>query len=58
LREDLSKIFSLLADRKIDPLVTRTFSLLEARRAVEMLAKGEARGKIVLTKEMTSNPSG
>ena len=32
LREDLPKIFSLLAEKKIDPLVNRTFPLLEARR--------------------------
>jgi NADPH:quinone reductase-like Zn-dependent oxidoreductase len=58
LREDLPKIFSLVADKKIDPLVTCTFPLLEARRAVELLTTGEVRGKIVLTNEMTSDSSG
>jgi NADPH:quinone reductase-like Zn-dependent oxidoreductase len=49
LREDLPKIFSLLADGKIDPLVNRTFPLLEAGRALELLAAGSVEGKIVLT---------
>ena len=48
LREDLPKIFSLLAEKKIDPLVTYTFPLLEARRALELLAAGTVEGKIVL----------
>ena len=38
LREDLPKIFALLAEKKIDPLVTRTLALLEARQAIECLA--------------------
>jgi len=49
LREDLPKIFALLADKKIDPLVSRTFPLLEARQALELLAAGSVEGKIVLT---------
>ena len=49
LREDLPKIFALLAEKKIDPLVSRTFPLLEARQALELLAAGSVEGKIVLT---------
>ena len=49
LREDLPKVFSLLEEKKIDPLITRTFELLDARRAVELLAGGSVQGKIVLT---------
>jgi len=49
LREDLPKIFALLAEKKIDPLVSRRFPLLEARRALEFLASGSVEGKIVLT---------
>ena len=49
LREDLPKVFSLLAERKIDPLVHRTFPLLDARKALEYLADGSVEGKIVLT---------
>lgn len=51
LREDLPKIFSLLAEKKVDPLVTRTFALLDARQALELLASGTVAGKIVLTDE-------
>ena len=48
LREDLPKIFTLVAEKKIDPMVTRTFPLLEARQALELLAGGGVAGKIVL----------
>jgi len=50
-REDLPKIFALLAEKKIDPLVTHTFALLEARQATELLATGAVEGKIVLTND-------
>ena len=49
LREDLPKIFALLAEKKVDPLVSRTFPLLEARQSLELLAAGSVEGKIVLT---------
>ena len=49
LREDLPKIFALIADKKLDPLVSATMPLVEARRAMEMLAGGAVEGKIVLT---------
>jgi NADPH:quinone reductase-like Zn-dependent oxidoreductase len=48
LREDLPKIFALVAEKKIDPMITRTFPLLEARQALELLAGGGVAGKIVL----------
>jgi NADPH:quinone reductase-like Zn-dependent oxidoreductase len=48
-REDLPKIFALLAEKKIDPLVKTTFPLLEAKQALQVLASGSAEGKIVLT---------
>lgn len=51
LREDLPKIFALLAEKKIDPLVARTFPLLQARQAIELLASGSVEGKIVLTND-------
>jgi NADPH:quinone reductase-like Zn-dependent oxidoreductase len=47
-REDLPKVFSLLAEKKIDPMVMKTFPLLEARKALELLATGTVEGKIVL----------
>jgi NADPH:quinone reductase-like Zn-dependent oxidoreductase len=46
--EDLPKIFALVAARKIAPVVAATFPLLEARRALELLATGTVEGKIVL----------
>ena len=49
LREDLPKIFSLLAAKKINPLIQTTFPLIEARQAIELLASGSVEGKIVLT---------
>lgn len=48
LREDLPKVFALLAEKKIDPLIYRTFPLLEARKALHLLAAGSVEGKIVL----------
>jgi NADPH2:quinone reductase len=51
LREDLLKIFSLLGEGRIDPLVNRTFPLLNTRKALEFLASGSVEGKIVLTND-------
>ncbi len=48
LREDLPKIFELVREKKVDPVVTRTFGLMEARQAVEFIAAGNVEGKIVL----------
>jgi NADPH2:quinone reductase len=48
LREDLPKIFELVREKKIDPIVARTFVLMEARQAIELLATGKVEGKIVL----------
>ncbi|MFM0290303.1 zinc-binding dehydrogenase [Paraburkholderia megapolitana] len=47
--EDLPKIFALVATRQIDPLISATFALLDARRAIELLATGTVQGKLVLT---------
>jgi len=49
LREDLPRVFALLAEKKIDPLISRTFPLLEARQALEFLAAGKVEGKVALT---------
>jgi NADPH2:quinone reductase len=49
LHEDLPKIFALVAERNVDPLVSATFPLLAARQALELLATGSVEGKIVLT---------
>jgi NADPH:quinone reductase-like Zn-dependent oxidoreductase len=49
LREDLPKIFALIAEKKLDPLVSVTLPLLEAKKAIELLVGGAVEGKIVLT---------
>ena len=46
-RQDLAALFSLLAERKIEPLIAARLPLSEARRAHELLASS-VRGKIVL----------
>jgi NADPH:quinone reductase-like Zn-dependent oxidoreductase len=46
--EDLSKLFDLLAQEKIRPIVTR-MPLVEAARAHELIGKASVKGKIVLT---------
>jgi NADPH2:quinone reductase len=48
-REDLSTLFGLLADGSIKPLIAARLPLEEARRAHELLARGEVEGKLVLT---------
>lgn len=55
LHEDLPKLFALLAEKKIDPLITRTFPLLQAREAIELLASGTVEGKIVLINDSSSS---
>lgn len=47
-REDLQKLFDLLAGGQIKPRIAARLPLLEARRANEMLEAGGLRGKIVL----------
>jgi NADPH:quinone reductase-like Zn-dependent oxidoreductase len=45
--EDLSKLFDLLAQKKIEPIVTR-IPLVEAARAHELIGNASVRGKVVL----------
>lgn len=47
-KEDLARMFTLLSQGKIKPLIARTMPLAEARRAHELIEAGEAKGKIVL----------
>ncbi|MGO8912936.1 MAG: quinone oxidoreductase family protein [Bradyrhizobium sp.] len=49
--EDLPKILALVAQRKIEPVISAVFPLREARKALERLATGTVEGKIVLTCE-------
>jgi NADPH:quinone reductase-like Zn-dependent oxidoreductase len=46
--EDLPKVFALVADRKIAPVIAATFPLHRVRNALELLSTGTVRGKIVL----------
>ncbi len=45
---DLPKIFALLAEHKLDPMIAQTFPLLAARDALALLATGRVSGKIML----------
>ncbi len=47
-REDVAKVFSLLAEKKIDPMIAKTFPLLDVRNALELLATGTVEGKIAV----------
>lgn len=47
-REDLPKLFALLAEKKIQPRVAQTLPLLDARMANERLEAGGIEGKLVL----------
>jgi NADPH:quinone reductase len=48
LREDLPKIFDLIARGDINPVIDATFPLLAAAEALQRLASGATAGKIVL----------
>jgi NADPH:quinone reductase-like Zn-dependent oxidoreductase len=48
-REDLPKVFALIAAKKIVPLISTTFPLQAAREALDRMATGTVEGKIVLT---------
>lgn len=47
-QQDLMALLDLLRQKKIKPLIARTFPLTEARQAQELLEKGGVNGKIVL----------
>jgi NADPH2:quinone reductase len=47
-RQDLTALFELLQQQKIQPLIAQRFPLAEARRAHELLGKRGVTGKIVL----------
>jgi NADPH:quinone reductase len=46
--EDLPRLFTLLQERKIKPVITMKLPLLEARKANELLERGQVTGNIVL----------
>jgi NADPH2:quinone reductase len=47
-RQDLTALFDLLQQKRIEPLIAQRFPLAEARQAHELLGKGGVKGKIVL----------
>lgn len=47
-REDLAKLFGLLAAHQIRPIIAERIPLTEAHRAHELLTSGAVRGKLVL----------
>jgi NADPH2:quinone reductase len=55
-REDLSALFELLRQKKIQPVIARRFPLAEARNAQELLGKGGVTGKIVLVGNTVEEP--
>jgi NADPH:quinone reductase-like Zn-dependent oxidoreductase len=46
--EDLQKLFTLLEEGKVKPLIDAKFPLLEARKANELLENGQVAGNLVL----------
>jgi NADPH2:quinone reductase len=48
-REDLPKLFALVAAKGLEPLISVTLPLLAAREALDLLIAGSVEGKIVLT---------
>lgn len=46
--EDLPLLFNMLEERKIKPVITGKFPLLQARKANELLENGQVTGNIVL----------
>jgi NADPH2:quinone reductase len=47
-RQDLLKLFNLLQEHKIEPVISQCLELTQARQAQELVATGAVRGKIVL----------
>jgi NADPH2:quinone reductase len=47
-REDLTELFNLLAQGKIEPVIAERMSLVEAARAHELVERADVQGKIVL----------
>ncbi len=52
LKEDLPKLFALLKEKKLSPVIAHRLPLLAARRSQELLVAGGVVGKIVLLREL------
>ena len=53
--DDLTKLFDLLAQNKIKPIIAARMPLADARRAHDLIEKAEVQGKIVLTVSESSS---
>jgi NADPH2:quinone reductase len=53
-KEDLPKLFALLAARRIQPRIAARLPLLDGKRAQEMIEAGGVAGKIVLLRDVAS----
>lgn len=51
-KEDWNKLFTLLEERKIKPVISERFDLFEAAKANELLENGKVAGNIVLLTEI------
>jgi NADPH:quinone reductase-like Zn-dependent oxidoreductase len=49
--EDLTTLRDLMANRKVTPVIDRTYRLSEAAEAFRYMEEGHARGKVVITVE-------
>jgi NADPH:quinone reductase-like Zn-dependent oxidoreductase len=54
--EDLTKLFDLLAQNKIKPIIEARMPFARAKRAHELIEQAEVQGKIVLTVAVTTAP--
>jgi NADPH2:quinone reductase len=52
LKEDLPKLFTLLKENKLKPVIAHRLPLLAVRRSQELLLAGGVAGKIVLLREL------
>ena len=57
-KEDLPKLFELLASGNVSPAIAHRLPLLAARKSQELLQAGGVTGKIVLLRELGLSASG
>jgi len=53
-KEDMTLLRDLMADKKVTPVIDRTYSLSETAEAFRYMEEGHARGKVVITLEHES----
>jgi len=50
-REDMTLLRDLMGDKKVTPVIDRTYRLSETAEAFRYMEEGHARGKVVITLE-------